>query len=575
MKNIKKYYNLIKKYRYALFFALMLNIFSAYGSIIIPKFIGEMADLVKNGNLTNEILKRDVYVLLFMSIFIYLSNAIWNYIIFRNYYYVSANLKKMILSKSLFQSPIFFKRNHISEIINKATSDTMRVADVVGYGFMTVVDGAVFPILIFIYMARISVLLALISMIALPVMVFIITKISTRYDPTYEAYQKSLDTLNQKTIEDMSAIKVIKAFVVGKVRKENYLKSVDDNLAKDLRLTKLTALYVPVTEIGIGFFSIVAFIVGASLIKHGNLSYGQLVTFSLYLYFLEWPAYALSDLIVVLKEGNTCLRRIGEILDYEDDFKEYKGTEKIKSIDKIEMNNVYFSYPGNDSFELKNINLSFQKGKRYGIIGKTGSGKTSLLRVIINEYPNFSGQVKINGSDIKEISLDDLKKNIGYVPQEHFLYSKTIKENIAFYRDATDAEVKNAIKVSDFEKDISSLPLGVYTLSGEMGVSLSGGQKQRVSLSRAVLKDVDMLVLDDVLSAVDNKTEQNILENLEKLMGDKIVVMSSHKISAIKDCDEIIVLDDGEIIESGTYDELLDNKGWFYEQAMIQEVSHE
>ena len=136
-------------------------------------------------------------------------------------------------------------------------------------------------------------------------------------------------------------------------------------------------------------------------------------------------------------------------------------------------------------------------------------------------------------------------------------------------------EVKNAIKVSDFEKDISSLPLGVYTLSGEMGVSLSGGQKQRVSLSRAVLKDVDMLVLDDVLSAVDNKTEQNILENLEKLMGDKIVVMSSHKISAIKDCDEIIVLDDGEIIESGTYDELLDNKGWFYEQAMIQEVSHE
>ena len=574
MKNIKKYYNLIKKYRYALFFALILNILSSYGSIVLPKLIGEMADFVKSGTLTKEILIKDIYILSFMSIFIYISNAIWNYIIFRNYYYVSANLKKMILSKSLLQSPVFFKRNTISEIINKATSDTMRVADVVGYGFMTIVDGAIFPILIFIYMAKISTLLALISMVALPVMVFIITKISTRYDPTYEAYQKSLDTLNQKTIEDMSAIKVIKAFVVGKVKKEDYLKSVDDNLAKDLRLTKLTALYMPVTEIGIGFFSIIAFIVGASLIKHGNLSYGQLVTFSLYLYFLEWPAFALSDLIVVLKEGNTSLRRIGEIIDYDDDFKEYNG-DKIESIDKIEMNNVYFSYPGNDSFGLKNINLSFQKGKRYGIVGKTGSGKTSLLRILINEYPDFHGDFKINGSNIKEISLDGLKKNIGYVPQEHFLYSKTIKENIAFYRDATDAEVKNAIKVSDFEKDIGSLPLGVHTLSGEMGVSLSGGQKQRVSLSRAVLKDVDMLVLDDVLSAVDNKTEQNILENLEKLMGDKIVVMSSHKISAIKDCDEIIVLDDGAISEIGTYDELLENKGWFYEQAMIQEVSHE
>lgn len=574
MKNIKKYYNLIKKYRYALFFALILNILSSYGSIVLPKLIGEMADFVKSGTLTKEILIKDIYILSFMSIFIYISNAIWNYIIFRNYYYVSANLKKMILSKSLLQSPVFFKRNTISEIINKATSDTMRVADVVGYGFMTIVDGAIFPILIFIYMAKISTLLALISMVALPVMVFIITKISTRYDPTYEAYQKSLDTLNQKTIEDMSAIKVIKAFVVGKVKKEDYLKSVDDNLAKDLRLTKLTALYMPVTEIGIGFFSIIAFIVGASLIKHGNLSYGQLVTFSLYLYFLEWPAFALSDLIVVLKEGNTSLRRIGEIIDYDDDFKEYNG-DKIESIDKIEMNNVYFSYPGNDSFGLKNINLSFQKGKRYGIVGKTGSGKTSLLRILINEYPDFQGDFKINGSDIKEISLDGLKKNIGYVPQEHFLYSKTIKENIAFYREATDAELKNAIKVSDFEKDIGSLPLGVHTLSGEMGVSLSGGQKQRVSLSRAVLKDVDMLVLDDVLSAVDNKTEQNILENLKKLMGDKIVVMSSHKISAIKDCDEIIVLDDGAISELGTYDELLENKGWFYEQAMIQEVSHE
>lgn len=574
MKNIKKYYNLIKKYRYALFFALILNILSSYGSIVLPKLIGEMADFVKSGTLTKEILIKDIYILSFMSIFIYISNAIWNYIIFRNYYYVSANLKKMILSKSLLQSPVFFKRNTISEIINKATSDTMRVADVVGYGFMTIVDGAIFPILIFIYMAKISTLLALISMVALPVMVFIITKISTRYDPTYEAYQKSLDTLNQKTIEDMSAIKVIKAFVVGKVKKEDYLKSVDDNLAKDLRLTKLTALYMPVTEIGIGFFSIIAFIVGASLIKHGNLSYGQLVTFSLYLYFLEWPAFALSDLIVVLKEGNTSLRRIGEIIDYDDDFKEYNG-DKIESIDKIEMNNVYFSYPGNDSFGLKNINLSFQKGKRYGIVGKTGSGKTSLLRILINEYPDFQGDFKINGSDIKEISLDGLKKNIGYVPQEHFLYSKTIKENIAIYREATDAELKNAIKVSDFEKDIGSLPLGVHTLSGEMGVSLSGGQKQRVSLSRAVLKDVDMLVLDDVLSAVDNKTEQNILENLKKLMGDKIVVMSSHKISAIKDCDEIIVLDDGAISELGTYDELLENKGWFYEQAMIQEVSHE
>lgn len=575
MNYLKKYYNIIKKYKYNIIAAILVSITTLYTSIILPQIVGKVSDLVKNGTLTKEVLLKNIYILILATVYMYFASAFWNYQIFKNYYYVESEIKKSLLKKALKQSPIFFKRNPISEIINKASSDSERVADVLGYGIMTIIDGVIFPTFIFYNMAKISIKLTIISVLALPIMTYIITKISKQYEPTYLSYQKSLDDLNKKALEDFKAIKVIKAFAVQDKKENSFLKSVQENLNRDLSLTKLESLYMPVSEIGIGLFSVIALIIGATQIRNGTITYGELVTFSMYLSFLAWPCFALSDLIVVLKGGNNSLKRIDEILLYEDDFNEYIGKKTISNIDSIEFSNVSFMYPGNDSFELKNIDLKLTKGKKLGIVGKTGSGKTSLLRTIINEYPNFQGEIKINDIPLKHINNIDFKKNIGYVPQEHFLYSKTINENICFYRKSDEGEVLKSIKISDFEKDLDTLPYGIQTLCGEMGVSLSGGQKQRVSLSRAVLKPVELLVLDDILSAVDNSTEKNILNNLSEVMKEKIVVMSSHKISAIKDFDEIIVLDNGKIIERGSYNDLIKNKGWFYEQVKIQEVSNE
>lgn len=285
--------------------------------------------------------------------------------------------------------------------------------------------------------------------------------------------------------------------------------------------------------------------------------------------YLTWPAFAISDCIIIFKSGKNSLKRVENLIEIEDEYD--KGIE-LSNIDSMEFKNLSFSYPGNDSFKLSEINLCLEKGKRYGVVGKTGSGKSSILRMIIREYPDFSGEIYINGVNVKDINFDILRNKIGYVPQEHFLFSKSIGDNIKFFRDVESENVMKAIKISDFDKDLENLTHGIDTLSGELGVSLSGGQKQRVSLSRAVLTDVDLLVLDDVLSAVDNNTEKNILNNLSSNFENKIVVMTSHKISAIKDFDEILVIDDGKIVERGNFKALIKNKKWLYEQAVSQGV---
>lgn len=378
-----------------------------------------------------------------------------------------------------------------------------------------------------------------------------------------------MDSLHESALETYNGIKVIKTFNLSSIMGKIFMKKVDKNLDEELRLQRINTLYMPIVEIISGIAAVISFVLGARLIREGAISYGDLVTFSMYLMYLMWPAFAISDCIVILKAGKNSLKRVENLIDYEEN--DNKGIV-LSEISSMEFRNVSFNYPGNDSFMLSGINLSLERGKRYGIVGKTGSGKSSILRMVIREYPDFDGEISINGESVKDVNFDVLRRRIGYVPQEHFLFSKSIGDNIRFFRDVDSEAVMDAIKVSDFEKDLENLPDGVETLSGELGVSLSGGQKQRVSLSRAVLTDVDLLVLDDVLSAVDNNTEINILNNLNKSFRDKIVIMASHKISAIKDFDEILVVDDGKIVERGDFESLIKNRKWFYEQALSQGV---
>lgn len=569
MSDIKKYFNFVKGFKWQIAFGFVIGILTLFTTLMLPKIIGTLTGYIQSGALSIVIIKKYSLIILAVGIFNYIANDIWNYIFFKNYYYVDSEVRVRIFFKALSQSPGFFKANPISDIINKATSDSANIADVAGYGLMTLMDGILFPILVFYYMFQISPLLTVVPLVALPIMVYFITLVSKNYDRRYLSLKKSMDSLHESALETYNGIKVIKTFNLSSIMGKIFMKKVDKNLDEELRLQRINTLYMPIVEIISGIAAVISFVLGARLIREGAISYGDLVTFSMYLMYLMWPAFAISDCIVILKAGKNSLKRVENLIDYEEN--DNKGIV-LSEISSMEFRNVSFNYPGNDSFMLSGINLSLERGKRYGIVGKTGSGKSSILRMVIREYPDFDGEISINGESVKDVNFDVLRRRIGYVPQEHFLFSKSIGDNIRFFRDVDSEAVMDAIKVSDFEKDLENLPDGVETLSGELGVSLSGGQKQRVSLSRAVLTNVDLLVLDDVLSAVDNNTEINILNNLNKSFRDKIVIMASHKISAIKDFDEILVVDDGKIVERGDFESLIKNRKWFYEQALSQGV---
>ncbi|CAH0323401.1 putative multidrug resistance ABC transporter ATP-binding/permease protein YheI [Peribacillus frigoritolerans] len=282
---------------------------------------------------------------------------------------------------------------------------------------------------------------------------------------------------------------------------------------------------------------------------------------------------AVGELINVMQRGNASLDRVQDTLSYEADVKNSMGMESITNPGNIQFNSVHFTYPSSTVVNLSDISVQLERGQTLGIVGKTGSGKTTFVKQLLREYPLGTGEIAFAGMPLEQLHLEDIRKWIGYVPQDHFLFSKTVRENILFGKmDATEGELAEAIRLADFEKDLMMLPNRLETLVGEKGVALSGGQKQRISIARALIKNPEILILDDSLSAVDAKTETTIIENIQNERAGKTTIITTHRLSAVKHADRIIVLDSGKIIEEGTHADLLLNDGWYREQYERQQV---
>jgi len=292
---------------------------------------------------------------------------------------------------------------------------------------------------------------------------------------------------------------------------------------------------------------------------------------------LIWPMFAIGELINVMQRGNASLDRVQDTLSYKEDVFNSKSTvEQIKQPEEIVFNDVIFQYPTSSIRNLEEIDLQLNRGETLGIVGKTGSGKTTFIRQLLREYPLGDGDIKVSNHNLADVKLEDIRGWLGYVPQDSFLFSKSIKENILFGKyEATDEELRAAIKLADFEKDLSQLPEGLNTLVGEKGVALSGGQKQRISIARALIKDPEILLLDDSLSAVDAKTEKIIIGNIQRERAGKTTIIVTHRLSAVQHADKIIVLEDGKVIEAGTHQSLLNNGGWYKEQFERQQLEEE
>ncbi|WP_320939245.1 ABC transporter ATP-binding protein [Lysinibacillus capsici] len=563
-----------KKYWKQYTVAIILLMVASGLEVVPPYLLGSIIDLLTAGEMTPAILTK--YVLIFIGIIIggYLLNFVWQFRLFEGAINLEKILRRNLMQHFLRMTPTFYEKNRTGDLMARATNDLNAVSMTAGFGIMTLIDSTIYMgFIIFAMGYMISWKLTFFAMLPVPIMAILIQYLGKIVHERYMKAQDAFGELNDSVLESVAGVRVVRAYVQEKKDEANFADMSEVVYAKNIHTAKINALFGPITKVGTGISYVVALGYGAHLVATEAMTVGQLVTFNVYLGLAVWPIFAIGELINVMQQGNASLDRVQETLNYEADVRNIPNPQMIATPNAIGFDALTFQYPMSQVKNLQQISLSLKKGQTLGIVGKTGAGKTTFLRQLLREYPIGQGQLSIDGIDITAQTKEQILDWIGYVPQDHVLFSRTIRENILFGKeDATQAELQQAIRAAYFEKDLDNLPMGLETLVGEKGVSLSGGQKQRVSIARALIKDPEILMLDDSLSAVDAKTEARIIENIQRERQGKTTIITTHRLSGIQHADVIIVLDDGQIVEQGTHEELLAQQGWYKEQFDRQQL---
>ena len=439
---------------------------------------------------------------------------------------------------------------------------------------MTLVDSTLYLMTLVLTMGfLVSWKLTLVAILPLPILAFIMQVLGKKIHERYMTAQQVFGDLNDNVLEAVAGVRVVRAYVQERATEKGFADMTEDVYQKNMHVEKIDALFMPISKVLTGLTYMIGLGYGAYLVSIGDMTLGNLVTFNVYLGMIVWPMFAIGELINVLQRGNASLDRVTETLDYEEDVKDPKQPVNVEQPDSVGFQDVTFTYPTSHSVNLDAIKLHLKRGDTLGIVGKTGSGKTTFVKQLLREYPSGEGEIVFSGVPMQSMTKDQVRDWIGYVPQDHVLFSRSVRENILFGRpDATEADIAETIRLSYFEKDLEMLPEGLETLVGEKGVALSGGQKQRISIARALVKNPEILILDDSLSAVDAKTEAKIIENIQTERSGKTTIITTHRLSAIQHADWIIVLDDGRVIEEGTHEGLLGMNGWYKEQFDRQQI---
>jgi len=554
--------------------AIVLLIIASGLEVIPPYLLGSIIDILTAGTMTTAILTK--YLLIFVAIIVggYVLNFVWQFRLFEGAINLEKMLRRNLMQHFLRMTPTFYEKNRTGDLMARATNDLNAVSLTAGFGIMTLIDSTIYMgCIIFAMGYMISWKLTFFAMLPVPVMAILIQYLGKIVHERYMKAQDAFGELNDSVLESVAGVRVVRAYVQEKKDEANFAAMSEVVYEKNMHTAKINALFGPITKVGTGISYVVALGYGAHLVSTEAMSLGQLVTFTVYLGLAVWPIFAIGELINVMQQGNASLDRVQETLRYEADVQNSATPQAVATPNAIGFNDLSFQYPMSHVKNLERISLSLKKGQTLGIVGKTGAGKTTFLRQLLREYPIGEGQLSIDGIDITAQTKEQLLDWIGYVPQDHVLFSRTIRENILFGKeDATEEELKQAIHAAYFEKDLAHLPMGLETLVGEKGVSLSGGQKQRVSIARALIKDPEILILDDSLSAVDAKTEAKIIENIQRERQDRTTIITTHRLSGIQHADMIIVLDEGQIVEQGTHEQLLSQQGWYKEQFDRQQL---
>ncbi len=568
LKHLNKYFF---KYKNRLIFGVIITIIAKIFSLFTPRLVGASINVVSdrlNGKITEEVFRNELMINILMLIGAAVIAGLFTFLMRQTIInvsrYVEYDLKNEIYQHYQVLSLNFYKSNRTGDLMNRISEDVGKVRMYVGPALMYTINTITLFTVAIIYMTSTAPKLTLYTLLPLPVLSIAIYKLSRLINKRSTIVQQSLSTLSTYTQETFSGISVIKSYGIENRTNTEFNQLSDENRAKQIDLTKVQALFFPLMILLIGISNLIVIYIGGIQYMNGEIEkIGTIAEFIIYVNMLTWPVATVGWVTSLVQQAEASQERINEFLNTEPDIK--NKVNKLTPIKgDIEFRNVSFVYPDTNIEALKNVSFKIQSGETLAILGKTGSGKSTILDLIGRLYDINNGQLLIDDKKISDLNLNSLRESIGYVPQDAFLFSDTIDNNIKFGKeDATDEEVIEAAKNARVHKNIIGFKKGYETILGERGITLSGGQKQRVSIARAIVKKPDILLFDDCLSAVDTETEEKILKNLVNLTKDKTTIIVSHRVSSAKNADKIIVLEDGKVTQTGSHVSLINTKGYY------------
>lgn len=572
---IKALWGYVKERKW-IYSVILITILIEYSTVVVPTQVTQfIINDLSNGTLTYKQLQYYLAWLGITVVIMYGCSFIWTQWLFNGQADYQRLLKKQLFKKLAIMRTPYYNKFRSGDMMTRFTSDIDNLSVLLGYGTMSLIFVLGTFIFVLPQMIRISWSMALFGTIPLIILAYIVNKISKVQDDAIEENREAVAALSNEVLEVVEGIRVTRAYGDESLSAQKFYNKTETLVQKATKIMKYQALYGRLANILLAISTAIILLMGSIKLQQGSIELGDIVALQMYSWVLIEPLWMLSDFILVYKTGQNSFEKLDELITTGDNLEE-DGTIELTQLDSIKFEKYNFSYEEGQQNILSDITVTIKKGQTLGIIGKTGSGKTTFIRQLLRQYPVGEGEFLINEQSIEEYQRQSIEKMIGYVPQEHVLFSRSVKENILMgYSGANDQEVDLAVSNAAFTKDLERMSNGYDTLIGEKGVAVSGGQKQRISIARAMIKDPELLILDDSLSAVDAKTEREIIQNIQHIRKNKTTCIVTHRLSAIEHADWVIVLDNGKIIEEGTPSDLLKTEGWYAQQYAIQQREEE
>ena len=541
-------------------------------NLIPPMVMGRVIDAITSGRLTQDELLLHLFYLLLAAFGMYYLRYVWRMYILGTSYRLGQIMRSRLFEHFTRMSPAFYQNYRTGDLMAHATNDINALTRLAGGGVMMAVDASITALVTLLTMlVSISWQMTLVAILPLPFMAYGTSRLGRKTHKAFGESQAAFSELNNKVQESVSGIKVTKSFGYQSDELASFQEVNDLTFQKNLQTMKYDSLFDPMVLLFVASSYALTLLVGAFMVQAGQVTVGNLVTFISYLDMLVWPLMAIGFLFNITQRGKVSYQRIESILSQESPVKD--PASPLNGIENGRLDYAIDRFAFEDEETLKDIHFSLEKGQTLGLVGQTGSGKTALIKLLLREYDVDKGAIYLNGHDIRDYRLADLRSLMGYVPQDQFLFASSILDNIRFGNpDLPFSAVEEATQLAQVYQDIQAMPEGFDTVIGEKGVSLSGGQKQRLAMSRAMILNPDILILDDSLSAVDAKTEFAIIDNLKETRKDKTTIITAHRLSAVVHADLILVMQDGRIIERGRHEDLLALDGWYAQTYQSQQL---